>query len=69
MFIGVLILLSQAWFGKFIMSYSELVSKFGEISFHKYASEGIPHPVFYVDIFTKLRMVKATRMSSRRARK
>ena len=30
-------------FGKFVMSYYELLSKFGEISFQEYVSEGISH--------------------------
>ena len=28
-------------------SYSDLLSKFGEISFQEYVTEGISHPVFY----------------------
>ena len=35
-------------FGKFFRSYSDLLSKFGEISFQEYVSEGISHPVFTV---------------------
>ena len=31
-------------FGKFFRSYSELLSKFGEISFQDYVSQGIAHP-------------------------
>ena len=34
-------------FGKFCRSYSDLLSKFGEISFQEYVTEGISHPVFY----------------------
>ena len=39
-------------------SYSDLLSKFGEISFQDYVSEGISHPVFYHDLVYKLRRVK-----------
>ena len=45
-------------FGKFFRSYSELLSKFGEISFQDYISQGITHPVFYGDLVYKLRRVK-----------
>ena len=38
--------------------YSELLSKFGEISFQDYVSQGIAHPVFYGDLVYKLRRVK-----------
>ena len=31
-------------FGKFFQSYSELLSKFGDISFQEYVSKGISHP-------------------------
>ena len=31
-------------------SYSELLSKFGDISFQEYLSKGISHPVFYDDL-------------------
>ena len=37
-------------FGKFFMSYSEHLSKFGAISFQDYVSQGITHPVFYGDL-------------------
>ena len=47
-------------FGKFFRSYSELLSKFGDISFQEYLSKGIPHPVFYGDLVNKLRRVKDT---------
>ena len=47
-------------FGKFFRSYSELLSKFGDISFQEYVSKGIAHPVFYVDLVYKLRRVKDT---------
>ena len=40
------------------MSYSELLSKFGSISFKEYVSKGITHPVFYGDRVYKLRRVK-----------
>ena len=45
-------------FGKFFRSYSELLSKFGEISFQDYVSQGIAHPAFYGDLVYKLRRVK-----------
>ena len=44
-------------FGKFFRSYSDLLSKFGEISFQEYVTEGISHPVFYGDLVYKLRRV------------
>ena len=47
-------------FGKFFRSYSELLSKFGDISFQEYVSKEISHPVFYVDLVYKLRRVKDT---------
>ena len=47
-------------FGKFFRSYSELLSKFGDISFREYLSKGISHPVFYGDLVYKLRRVKGT---------
>ena len=57
-------------FGKFFRSYSELLSKFGDISFQEYLSKGISLPVFYGDLVYKLRRVKDThRISSRRVRK
>ena len=46
--------------GKFLRSFSELLSKFGDISFQEYFSKGISHPVFYGDPFYKLRRVKET---------
>ena len=45
-------------FGKFFRSYSELLSKFGDISFQEYLSKEISHPVFYGDLVYKLRRVK-----------
>ena len=45
-------------FGKFFKSYSELLSKFGAISFQDYVSQGITHLVFYGDLVYKLRRVK-----------
>ena len=47
-------------FGKFCRSYSELLSKFCDISFQEYVSKGISHPVFYGDLVYKLRRVKDT---------
>ena len=43
---------------KYFRSYSDLLSKFGEISFQEYVTERISHPVFYGDIFYKLRRVR-----------
>ena len=45
-------------FGKFFRSYTDLLSKFGEISFQEYVTEGISHPVFYGDLVYKLRRVR-----------
>ena len=45
-------------FGKFFRSYSDLLAKFGEISFQENVTEGICHPVFYDDLVNKLRRVK-----------
>ena len=45
-------------FGKFLRSYSDLLSKFGEISFQEYVTEGISNPVFYGDLVYKLRGVR-----------
>ena len=45
-------------FGKFFRSYSDLLSKFGDISFQEYLLKGISHPVFYSDLVYKLRRVK-----------
>ena len=45
-------------FGKFFRSYSDLLSKFGEISFPEYITEGISHPVFFGDLVYKLRRVR-----------
>ena len=39
-------------------TYSELLAKFGDISFQEYLSKGISHPVFYSDLVYKLRRVK-----------
>ena len=47
-------------FGKFFRSYSELMSKFCDISFQEYVSKGISHPVFYGDLVYKLRSVNDT---------
>ena len=47
-------------FGKFFRSYSEHLSKFGDISFQEYLSKGISHPVFYGNLVYKLRRVKDT---------
>ena len=35
------------------------VTKFGEVSFQEYASEGILYPVFYFDLVYKIRRVKS----------
>ena len=46
-------------FGKFFRSYSDLLSKFDEISFQEFVSDGISKPVFYDDlVYSKLRRVK-----------
>ena len=45
-------------FGNFFRSCSELLSKFGAISFLEYVSKGITHPVFYGGLVYKLRRVK-----------
>ena len=47
----------QKTFGKFVRSYSDLLSKFGEISFQEYVTEGTSHPV-YGDLVYKLRRVR-----------
>ena len=47
-------------YGNFFRSYSELLSKLGDISFKEYVFKGISHPVFYGDVVYKLRMVKDT---------
>ena len=47
-------------FGKFFRSYSELLLKFGSISFQEYVSKGISHPHFYGDLVYKLRRVKSS---------
>ena len=39
-------------------SYSDLLSKFGEILFQEYVTEGISHPVFYGDLVYKLGRVR-----------
>ena len=43
--------------GKFFGSYSELLSKFGGISFQEYIPGGISHLFFYGDLVYKLRRV------------
>ena len=45
-------------FGKLFRSYSDLLSKFGDLSFQEYVTEGISHPVFYGDLVYKLRRVR-----------
>ena len=47
-------------FGKFFRSYSELLSKFCDISIQEYVFKGISHPVLYGDLVYKLRRVKDT---------
>ena len=37
-------------FGNFFRSYSELLSKLGDMSFQEYIFKGISHPVFYGDL-------------------
>ena len=46
--------------GKFFRSYSQLMSKFGDISSKEYVTKGTSHPVFYGDLVYKLRRVKDT---------
>ena len=45
-------------FRKFFRSYSELLSKFGAISFREYVSKGITHSVFYGHLVYKLKRFK-----------
>ena len=45
-------------FGNFFRLYSDLLSKFGKISFQEYVSEVISHPVVFGDLVYKLRRVK-----------
>ena len=47
-------------FVNFFRSYSNILSKFGDISCQEYVSKGISHPVFYGDLVYKLRRVKDT---------
>ena len=47
-------------FGNFFRLYSEILSKFGDISFLEYVSKGISHLAFYGDLVYKLRRVKDT---------
>ena len=47
-------------FQKFFRTYSELLSKFGEISFQEYILKRFFHPVFYGDLLYKLGRVKGT---------
>ena len=45
-------------FGKIVRSYSGFLSKFGEISFQEFVSEGFSHHVFYGDLVYKISRVK-----------
>ena len=54
-------------FGKFFRLYSDLLSKFGKISFQEYVSEGISHPVVYGDLVYKKGGSNTKRISSHRA--
>ena len=45
-------------FLKFFRSYSELMSKFGALSFQNFVSKGITCPVFYGDLVYKFRWIK-----------
>ena len=47
-------------FGKSFRSYSELLSKFDDISFQEYLSKGISRPVLYGDLVYRLRRAKDT---------
>ena len=42
------------------LDHTQLLSKFGDISFQEYLSKGISHPVVYGDLVYKLRRVKDT---------
>ena len=55
---GLQISLASKNIWKVFRSYSELLSKFGEISFQEYVSDGISHPVYYGDLVYKLRRIK-----------
>ena len=44
--------------GTFLLLYSELLSTFDELLFKEYVSEGISHPVLYVDLVCELRRDK-----------
>ena len=44
----------------FFMSYTEPLSKFGDMSLQEYVSKGVSHPVFYGDLVYKLKRVKCT---------
>ena len=48
----------QNTFRKYFRSYSDLLSKFGEISFQEYVTEGISHPVFYGYLVYKHRRIR-----------
>ena len=47
-------------FGQFFRSYSEILSRLGDISFQEYMFKEISHPVSYGDLVYKLRRVKDT---------
>ena len=44
--------------GKLFRSYADMLSKFGDISFQEYVTEGISRPAFYDDLVYKLRRVR-----------
>ena len=45
-------------FEQFFRSYSDLLSKFNDISFQDHVSEEISHPVYYGDLVHKVRKIK-----------
>ena len=55
--------------GIFFRSYSEILCKFGAISFQEFASKGITHLVFYGDLIYKPRRIKDAAISSLQVRK
>ena len=51
-------------FGKFFRLYSELLSKFGDISFQEYVLKGISYPVFYDDLVNENKESHGTKLFS-----
>uniref|UniRef100_UPI003EB7F07C hypothetical protein n=1 Tax=Klebsiella pneumoniae TaxID=573 RepID=UPI003EB7F07C len=48
-------------FGKFYRNYSELLLKYGNLTYHDYVTRGISHPPFYGDLVFKLRKIINTK--------